>query len=119
MKSMYKNGYVTLYLQSLNYVPVTIEAFVTKREPNAFSKLGLNYTESGFAMFKGHTELKFNEGKDFLIKGHIVLDVDVSSDKALSDTKKKIKDNGGMTIMTADYKDYGRSAMRHWELSCK
>lgn len=116
---MYKNGYITLYLQSLNYQPITIESFITRREPNAFSKLGLSYTENGFAMFQGYSDMIFNEGKDFLIKGNVNVDVDTTDEKAISQTKKNIKDAGGMTIMTASYLDYGREKMHHWELSCK
>lgn len=117
---MYTNGSCTLYLSSLDYKPLIIQkCFITKRTPNAFSKLGLSYTENGFVMFQGNTDLVFSEGKDMLVKGQTIIDVDVSTPKAKSETLQAIKNSGGVTVMQATYLDYGLDHMCHWELSCK
>jgi hypothetical protein len=119
---MYANDSCTLYLKSLDYQKVIIDkTFIQKRLPYTQSKMGLSYTENAFSVFKGHKDLmgKFTLGKDFLIKGTSNIVVDNTSDKSRSESLIKIKEEGGVTIMQADYLDYGSQNMRHWELSCR
>jgi len=119
---MYTNDTCTLFLASMNYQKLIIQkTFIEKRSLYEQSKIGLSYTENAFCMFKGHTDLKgkFNEGKDFLIKGTSDITIDVSDEAKKRQTLINIKNAGGTTIMQADYKDFGSASMRHWELSCR
>lgn len=120
---MYTNKKLSLYLQSNGYRKMIIEkCFLTSRSIYSFSKLGLAYTESAFifiAFDQLAKDTKFNGGKDFIIEGDVDIKVDTSTERAFSDSLKKIKAAGALTVMLADKKDYGSECMRHWELSCK
>ena len=117
---MYTNTSCTLYLSSQNYEPITIpHCFLTHRKIYATSKLGLEYNESAFCMINGSSELRFTEGKDFLVEGASGFVFDNSSEKAYSDSVKALKALSAYTIMIADWKGYGNKHMRHWEISCK
>ena len=62
--------------------------------------------------------IPFTGGKDFLIEGDADIDVDVSDEKAKSETIQRLKKAGAKTIKSAEYKKMGSHNMRHWELSC-
>lgn len=120
---MCTNKKLSLYLQSSGYKKTLVEKrFLTSRSIYSFGKLGLSYTENAFIIVgfdQLPKETKFNGGKDFVFEGDVDIEVDASTEKALSDSLKKIKAAGALTVMLADKKDYGSECMRHWELSCK
>ena len=117
---MYTNTSCTLFLYSLKYKPVVIShCFLSQTSIASASRQGLDYTESAECMFKGHTDLKFTKGKDFLLEGSSSITFSDASQKGISDGLKAVHDAGGLTIMRADYKAYGSKRMRHWEVSCK
>lgn len=116
---MYTNSSCTLYLSSLQFQKVYIsKAFLAQKTTYSQAKQGLSYSEDCVCMFQTSQELTFNPGKDFLIDGDVDVEVDISTDKAKSETLKRLKSAGAKTIMLADYKNYGTTSMRHWELSC-
>lgn len=117
---MYANTSCTLYLKSLGYGKVHIpECFLTHRKITAAAKTGLEYQESAFCMIQGESDLVFSEGHDFLVEGECDFQFDQSSDQAHSESIKALKSNGAYTVMIADFKGYGSTYMRHWEISCK
>lgn len=116
---MYTNTSCTIYLASSGYKSVFIpHCFLTQRMNATYSKPGLSYAESCFVMFICD-ELKFTEGKDFLVEGQCEMVIDNSTEKAFSDSMKKLQEYNPSTIMTADRKRYGSGSMRHYEISCK
>ena len=70
-------------------------------------------------MFDGHTELQFTDGKDLLIEGNCVIEIDTTDARKQSESMDKLVKAGAFTIMLADYKKYGSKSMQHWEVSCK
>ena len=70
-------------------------------------------------MFDGHTELQFTDGKDLLIEGNCVIEIDTTDARKQSESMDKLVKAGAYTIMLADYKKYGTQSMQHWEISCK
>ena len=117
---MYTNTSCTLYLSSLNYQKVTVgNCFLTSRKITTASNYGLDYQENCFCMFRGHDDLVFTEGKDYLIEGNCDIEIADQSEKGRSDFFKSLREVGANTVMLADHKKYGTHGMRHWELSCK
>lgn len=116
---MYENRKCTLYLAANGYAPVTINCFMTDTKRSSAGKLGLNYQESAFAAILGHSELIFTGGKDYITPHETALIFDASTDVGYSEMVKALKAAGALTIMSADFKDFGSARMRHWELSCK
>lgn len=117
---MYTNTSCTLFLKSKDYKPVVIpHCFLTYTSIASANRVGLDYSETAQCLFKGNEDLHFTLGKDLLIEGVTDLTVDTTSSKTLSESLSKIQYEGGVTIMKADYKNYGSKFMRHWELSCR
>lgn len=140
---MYKNTKCTLYLFASGYKKTIVPCFVTQRSIYSASRTGLSYTESAFCMIERADLPKdtvFTGGKDFLVIGedikHLYPQTGLypheglyptndlyqytgKSNKALSDGIADLKKRGAVTVMMADFKDYGSKDMRHWELSCR
>lgn len=62
----------------------------------------------------------FAQGRDLVVKGIVVDEVDCSSQEALSKSLAALKaTHGYVTVTTADEKLFGSESMWHYELSCK
>lgn len=87
-------------------------------------------------MFKGHEDLVFTDGKDFILEGvhsdlvlanAALLDGSTKpgentllwSEQDVSNAMKKIKAAKAMTITGAIFLSMGTNRMRHWEITCR
>mgnify|MGYP001099906773 FL=1 len=67
------------------------------------------------------SELKFNAGKDIIVKGITDFEFDNTSQQTISNSLKTLKEQNDkvLTVSIVDEKMYGSPWMRHVQLGCK
>ena len=64
--------------------------------------------------------VRFTQGKDLVVKGIVVDEIDSSSPAALSQSLAALRaEHGYLTVVTVDEMLYGSETVQHYELSCK
>lgn len=128
---MYTNTSATLFLAAADYRPTVIpHVFFSTRDLIAFGDSGMTKTKESYILFKGHTDLTFTDGKDFVLEGvhdDIVsaLGFDPEDDEAVwgederNAALRAIRDAGALLITSAVYMNAGSRSVRHWEITCR
>lgn len=118
---MFTNGKVTLYsLADGVYQRIIIDAFYSSTKISKFDKIGLSTSGTAIVYIphKG-VDLTFTTGKDFIVNGECLLELDNSTPQKLSESLKALKEYDFVTIISVDPKLYGSVNMWHYHLSCK
>lgn len=119
---MYTNTSITLYLYSGGaYTRKNIDkVFWDERKASNVVKSGMSNSDSVKIFIPYTEELEFTPARDIIVKGNIEYDIDISSEKAIAESKKYLQGTYGfVTISSCDKKLYGSNHMQHYELSCR
>lgn len=126
---MYTNSDVTLYLFSkagkhVQYTRKTIEGVYWEDvQQSTFLKTGQRDTASVLLIIPYESlgePICFTKGKDLVVKGCVMEEIDSSSQEALSKSLEALKANYSyVTVSTVDERLYGSESVWHYELSCK
>ena len=64
--------------------------------------------------------IKFTQGKDLVVKGIVMEEIDCSDQKSMSESLAALKSAYDyQMIVSVDERLYGSEAMQHYELACK
>lgn len=126
---MYTNADVTLYLYSKegkteNYTRTPVEdVYWEDVRQSTFLKTGQRDSTAVILVIPLDSltgPMKFTPGKDLVIKGILVDEIDSSSEAELSKSLSALRSaHGSMTVTTVDERLYGSESMQHYELACK
>lgn len=126
---MYTNADVTLYHYSKNgktvqYTRQPIEGVYWEDVQQAtFLKTGQRNAASVLLVIPYESlgeKVHFTEGKDLVVKGMVMDEIDSSSQEALSKSLEALKGTHNcVTVTVVDERLYGSEAVWHYELSCK
>lgn len=119
---MYTNTSITLYLYSNGeYIRKNIsKAFWDERKASNVLKSGIANADSLKVFIPYVEDINFTLSRDLIVKGNVTYDIDKTSEKAITESKKHLIDTYEVfTISSCDKKLYGSPNMQHYELSCK
>lgn len=118
---MYTNTKVTLYrLIGGVYVRSIHNAFYTENKISNFEKTGLSTCDTAKVIIAhSGVDLSFTTGKDYIVNGECPLLIDNATQQTLSESLKRLKEYGFLTITSADAKLFGSADMWNYQLSCK
>lgn len=126
---MYTNADVTLYLYSkegkdVHYTRVLIEGVYWEDvQQSTFLKTGQRDAASVLLVIPYEnldSPLRFTRGKDLVVKGVVLDEIDCDSQEALSKSLAALKAAYNyVTVTTVDERLYGSESVWHYELSCK
>jgi trans-2-enoyl-CoA reductase len=121
---LYTNADITLYsYQNGAYTRSLIkDVFWDEVKQSNLIKSGLTIVDSVkiFIPVSSISNLNTTTGKDIIVKGIVVVDIDNTSQAAQSASLKTLKETYGfITVSSCDKKLYGSKLMQHYQLSCK
>ncbi|WP_455715336.1 DUF6751 family protein [Anaerosporobacter sp.] len=101
---------------------VYAKCFWDEDQATAIKKSGLASVDSLYVSipYSVVQSLEINKGKDYIIQGETLLEIDNTSEKTQSTSIKELKANHNLlTLSAGSLKNHGSKRMWHWELSGK
>lgn len=98
------------------------KCFWDEDQATAIKKSGLASVDSLYVSipYSVVQSLEINKGKDYIIQGETLLEIDNTSEKTQSTSIKELKANHNLlTLSAGSLKNHGSKRMWHWELSGK
>lgn len=98
------------------------KCFWDEDQATAIKKSGLASVDSLYVSipYSVVQSLEINKGKDYIIQGETLLEIDNMSEKTQSTSIKELKANHNLlTLSAGSLKNHGSKRMWHWELSGK
>lgn len=126
---MYTNADITIYLYKKEGKTDTFERLVVKNvyledtRQSSFLKTGQRNSSNALVIIpitNLNKLIKFTQGKDFIVKGTVDLEINSTDQAIISKKLAELKAlDTCMTIVSVDEKLYGSRSVQHYELSCK
>lgn len=124
---MFTNADITVYQyqpETQKYINIKVEkVFWNNTKQSNILRSGGSNTDTVKILIPAsslHIPIIFTAGKDWVIKGMHEYEIDNSTEKALSESFRYLKDNfRAVTVTSVDERLYGSLGMQHYKLSCK